>query len=445
MGSAAAWLILKSRTISMDKYTTVNTALSVELDRTRVLSDRLSQVDTLVSEQAEKITALTAAISSKSTQFESLEKQLSEKEERFKTDLDQKKKDLAEISGILTDKFEVIASRILEDKSGKFVEANKQNLETILTPLGKEIGDFKKKVEDFYDKDSKERYSLGKEMEKLVAANQQVSEQANNLANALTSNVKVQGNWGEMILDTILERSGLIKDQHYFLQGFLKDESGNDLYNENGERMKPDALIRYPDARAVVVDSKVSLKAYNRYMNPNADDNEKELMKSHIKSVRDHIDGLSAKNYQDYSSSLDFVIMFVPVEQAYILASHADPELWQYAYQKRILLASPSTLIVALRMIKHAWTVDNQNRNYMEILERGGKLYDKFVAVIESFQEVGEKLLSAQNSYKIAMNRMSEGKDNVLKQVEKLKTLGAKTKKSLPTPDVLCLVDGSDD
>lgn len=337
--------------------------------------------------------------------------------------------------------FENIATKILDDKTKKFTDLNKDNLESILRPLGENLKSFKEKIEEVYFNESRERFSLGKEVEKLVIANQTISQEANNLTNALTSKGKTQGDWGQMILESILEKSGLGKDREYFVQEYLKDELGNNLVNDLGTKMQPDVTIAYPDNRKVIVDSKVSLSAYNRYISANVKEEEVKALSEHLKSIKNHIDDLSSKNYQDFAPSLDFVMMFVPIEPAYLIAVHTDQDLWSYAYNKRILLTSPSNLIVALKMIVDLWKRDNQSKNHQAIVERGGKLYDKFALVLDSFKDIGSNLKATQKSYNTAISQLSEGNDNVLKQVEKLKTLGAKAKKSLPEPDSLPLLE----
>jgi len=341
--------------------------------------------------------------------------------------------------------FENIATKILEEKSKKFTDLNRDNLDILLKPLGDNIKSFKEKVEEVYDKESKERFSLGKEVEKLVLANQKISEEANNLTNALVSNSKSQGDWGQMILETILEKSGLVKDREYLVQEFLKDENDNYIVNELGTKMQPDVIVNYPDNRKVIIDAKVSLTAYTRYTATSIKEDEKKALAEHLRSIRRHIDDLSAKSYQDFAPSLDFVMMFVPVEPAYLIAVHTDQDLWNYAYKKRILLTSPSNLIVALKMIVDLWKKDNQSKNYQAIVERGGKLYDKFANVLESLQDIGANLVATQKSYNTTINRLSEGNDNVIKQVEKLKSLGANAKKTLPEADSLLLLNIGND
>lgn len=357
-----------------------------------------------------------------------------DKENKYlKESLEKQKAEIEDLGKKFTNEFKVLADGILEDKSKRFAELNQANIEQLLKPLGENIQIFQKKVEEVYDRESKERFSLGKEVEKLVVLNQRISEEANNLTNALKGQVKQQGNWGEMILESILEKSGLVKDREYFVQESIKDEEG--------KRFQPDVIVQYPDNRKVIIDSKVSLVAYERYCSSNNPDEQQKELANHIRSIRNHIDILSSKGYQDLVGSLDFVTMFLPVEPAFILAMQADPEIWNYAYSRGVLLLSPTNLIAALRLIHNLWQREYQNRHAMEIADRGGQLYDKFVGFVDSLTSVGDNIMRSQKSYEQAMNQLSEGKGNLVNQAQKLKDLGAKAKKSLPSS----LLDNDDD
>ena len=329
--------------------------------------------------------------------------------------------------------FENIANKILETKSEKFTELNKANLKTILDPLGQNITDFKKQVDEVYKAESKERFSLGNEVKKLAELNQVISEEAKNLTKALKGEAKTQGRWGEMILESILEKSGLVKDREYFIEQELLDADGKQLKSDSeGKKMRPDAIIKYPDKRSVIIDSKVSLNAFTRYIATDDVDEQKKELAAHVSAIKNHIIALSAKGYDDYDKALDFVMMFIPSEPAYMAALQGDQDLWNFAYDKRILLLSPTNLITSLKLIVDLWKREYQNENALEIAERGAKLYDKFVGFIDNLEDVGNYLNKAQGKYDEAYKQLSTGNDNLVLQATKLKDLGLKTKKSLP-------------
>lgn len=349
-------------------------------------------------------------------------------DEKLKT----QKEEIEKIGEKFSNEFKVLANSILDEKSKKFTEQNRINLKTLLDPLGENIKEFKKKVEDTYDKESKERFTLESKIKELVELNQQISEEAHNLTQALKGSSKTQGDWGEMILETILENSGLEKGREFFVQEFLRDEAGNTITGADGKKMQPDVLIKYPDGRNVIVDSKVSLTAYEKYMAAETDEERESTIKQHVQSVKKHIDELSAKNYDNYTDSLDFVMMFIPVEPAYFLVMKQDSNIWNYAYKKKILLISPTNLIAALKLVADLWKREHQNRNAFEIAERGGKLYDKFVSFAENMEDIGSNINRAQKSYDTALNQLKDGKGNLIGQVEKLKELGVKAQKTIP-------------
>jgi len=329
--------------------------------------------------------------------------------------------------------FENLANKILEEKTEKFTTLNQNNLKTILEPFQERITDLKNKVNEAYEKENKERFSLAEKVKELAALNQQISEDAKKLTRALKGESKTQGNWGEMILESILEKSGLVKGREYFLEHELRDEDNNALFSEfSGKKMRPDAVIKYPDERNVIIDSKVSLTAFTELVDETDQDVYRIKLNQHLSSIKNHISQLSQKAYDDYGKSLDFVMMFIPSEPAYIAAMQADQNLWNYAYDRRILLLNPSNLITSLKLIADLWKREYQNRNSMEIAERGAKLYDKFVGFIENLEKVGKNLDQAKNVYHDAYKQLSTGNDNLITQTQKLKSLGIKNKKELP-------------
>lgn len=331
--------------------------------------------------------------------------------------------------------FQILANKILEEKSSRFTDINRLNMESILKPLGEKLSEFKTKVEETYDKESKQRFSLEERIRELVALNHQISEDANNLTKALKGNNKIQGNWGEMILESILEKSGLKKGEEYFSQDILTDENGQKIVNSENKALQPDIVILYPGGRKIVIDSKVSLNGYIRYVEADMDEMRIIAEKEHITSIKKHIDELSGKAYQDYIESLDFVMMFIPNEPAYILAMQLDSGLWDYAYRKRILLISPTNLIASLKVVADLWKREAQSRNAQEIAKRGAILYDKFTGFVETLQEIGKNIDRTQKSYDKAFIQLKDGNGNLIRQAEMLKELGIKPQKELPNTE----------
>jgi DNA recombination protein RmuC len=347
--------------------------------------------------------------------------------------LQTQKEEIEKLGKKFNTEFENIANKILDTKTEKFTELNKTNLKTILEPLGKNITEFKIKVEEVYDKESKERFSLGEKVKELAQLNKVISEEAHNLTKALKNESKTQGGWGEMILENILERSGLVKDREYFMEHQLLDENGIPMKTDSEDKkMRPDAVIKYPDNRNVIIDSKVSLNAFTRCIAAIDEESRLSELAEHASCIKKHIISLSAKGYDDYNKSLDFVMLFIPSEPAYIAALQGDPDLWNFAYDKRILLLSPTNLITSLKLIVDLWKREYQNQNALEIAERGAKLYDKFVGFVANLDDVGVHLEKAQGKYTEAYKQLSTGNDNLVIQATKLKSLGLKTKKELP-------------
>jgi DNA recombination protein RmuC len=321
--------------------------------------------------------------------------------------------------------FENIANKLLEDKSRKFTEQNREKLDEILKPLGEKLKSFEEKVDRNHHMAGQQTSALLQELSSLQKLNQTMTTEAQNLTKALKGDSKIQGNWGEVILERILEKSGLEKNREYFVQDAVT--------TEEGRRLQPDVVIQLPDNKCIIVDSKVSLTAYERYVS--ADDHEKPgFLKAHIASIRSHIKGLSSKNYQHLygSSSPDFVLLFIPIEPAFSVAMMQEDGLYNEAFDQNIVIVSTSTLLATLRTISSIWKQEYQNRNALEIAKRAGDLYDKFVAFVDDMQTVGSRIEQTSKAYEGAMNKLSTGKGNLIGRAEGMKKLGIRATKQLP-------------
>lgn len=428
-------LVARSKTVSKDEWKQVNEALN---EARSALASYKARLESALEEKSGVIKQFEELKDENRTKADDINvlsgkvAELNANNNALQEKLDTQKKEIEDLGEKFQVAFENIANKILDDKTRKFTEQNKDNLKVILDPLGTRIREFQQKVEEVYHKEARERFSLGNEVKNLVALNQKISEEATNLTNALKGSSKKQGDWGQMILENILEQSGLVKDREYFVQEFLKDEDDNYIKNKEGRKMQPDIIIAYPDNRKVIIDSKVSLTAYVSYCNAEDPAEQEKSLKAHIRSMRSHIDDLSGKSYQDFAPSLDFVMMFVPNEPAYLLALQNDPALWQYAYDKRIILISPTNLIAALKLIVDLWKREYQNQNAQAIAERGAALYDKFVGFMENMEKLGGQLEKTQKTFESAYGQLKSGSGNLVGQAEKLRDLGLKTKKKLP-------------
>lgn len=471
LGAVILYFILKSSTVSRSSYDELNNLHiknNSDLENLNLKVQELSQNTNKEKEQNQqqadlmsdlkneyaKISAEYASLNSQfleqkqlnskqTAQIENLisEKQhifaknseLSAKNDGLQQSLDNQKEEITKIQEESKLQFENLANKILEEKTEKFTTLNQNNLKNILEPFQEKITDLKNRVNEAYEKENKERFSLAEKVKELAELNQQISEDAKKLTRALKGESKTQGNWGEMILESILEKSGLVKGREYFLEHELRDEDNKALFSEfSGKKMRPDAVIKYPDERNVIIDSKVSLTAFTDLVDENDPDVYVMKLNQHLGSIKNHILQLSQKAYDDYGKSLDFVMMFIPSEPAYIAAMQADQNLWNFAYERRILLLNPSNLITSLKLIADLWKREYQNRNSMEIADRGAKLYDKFVGFVENLEKVGKNLDQAKNVYNDAYKQLSTGNDNLVIQTQKLKSLGIKNKKDLP-------------
>lgn len=381
----------------------------VQLEKLRTESDRqIAYIREQKDHAQNELTARNAA-------FEGLEKRMEEKTE-----------ELTQLQEKFTKDFEIIAQKILDDKSTKFTLQNQQNLDIILKPLQEKIQHFEKRVEET-NKEAIDRTSaLREQIKGLTALNEQMTKEASNLTKALKGDSKIQGNWGELVLERVLEKSGLEKDREYVMQqSFTTDQ---------GSKVLPDVVIHLPDNKKMIVDSKVSLRAYERYVNEEDTLLREGHLKQHVNDLKRHVQQLSEKNYQDIYQieSPDFVLLFIPIEPAFAIAINTDNELYNKAFEQNIVIVTPSTLLATLRTIDSMWNNEKQQQNALEIAKQAGGLYDKFYGLITDLTAVGKKMDDAKSGYSAAMNKLVEGNGNLITRVEKLKKMGAKAKKSLP-------------
>jgi DNA recombination protein RmuC len=379
------------------------------------LSDQVQQLEQEQRNHQEKSSMLRETVSRLETQLQEERSQHQEKlalldESREKMSLE----------------FKNLASEILEKKGRDFTESNRENIENILKPLREKIQQFEKKVEDTYDRESKERFSLAREIKSLQELNVKISEDAINLTNALKGESKTQGIWGEFVLERLLEESGLQKGREYELQVSMRTEEGN--------LRQPDVVVHLPEGKDVIIDSKVSLSAYERYYSEQDETRRQEALKQHIQSIRTHIRTLSEKDYHNLDAvrTLDFVMMFLPVEAAFALAVQHDASLFTEAFDRNIALVGPTTLMATLRTIQNIWRYEHQNRNALDIAKRAGSLYDKFVAFTTDLEDIGRRIDQTQAAYDQAHKKLRSGRGNLVSNVEKLRKLGARTSKALP-------------
>lgn len=402
-----------------------------------------SRIAALEAVKAEREAALAATIAERDatiastrTEFQSLMSDLNDSlsksarlEERLKI-IDQEKQRMTAES---EQRFSTLARNILDNNTQRFKEQSEQRLADILAPLKDELERFKRSVNDAYSNEARERFALSERIKELVQLNETIGREAKDLTRALRGDSKVQGDWGEMILETLLEKSGLKKGLHFELQ-VTTDADGNTLKDQQGRLLRPDAVINYPDGRCVIVDSKVSLTSYIDLINCDpASDKYNEAAQGHLRSVKMHIKELATKNYQDYvgEKRTDFVTMFIPNEGAYMAAMNLDPKLWQEAYDQRVLIVSPTHLLSFLRLAEQMWRQDDMKRNVLDIAEESGKMYDKFVGFVDDMSRIEKGITATETAFRDAMGKLSEGRGNLVRRAEKLRAMGAKTTKTI--------------
>ena len=395
-----------------------------------VWQEREQQLNQSVASLNEKL----VAENEEKRQLQSEKEQLGNRLVRYQADMEnlqrvntEQKEEVEKLQEKFTKEFENLANKILDEKSEKFTKQNKVNIENILTPLDKKIKEFEKKVEENQKQSFGINAALKEQLRLLQEQNLKITQEAENLTKALKGDSKMQGNWGELVLERVLEKSGLEKDREYSVQQSFK--------REDGTRVLPDVIINLPDGKKMIVDSKVSLTDYERFTN--ADDEDKpRFLKDHINSLRKHVEQLSAKKYEDLyeMESPDFVLMFVPIEPAFAIAINEDNTIYTKAFERNIVIVTPSTLLATLRTIDTMWSNEKQQRNAIEIARQAGALYDKFEGFVSDLTKVGKKMDEAKTEYRGAMNKLVEGRGNIVTSIEKLKKMGAKAKKSIPEP-----------
>ncbi len=420
LGFGGAWVIQSLRLASGSKASQEERAAEKEAaarlqERADRLEETLGEERAALEELRSENTGLHGKLAASSERLEAQEKRIAEQ-----------KTELESIQKKLTADFENLANRILDEKSKKFVSQNQENLDKLLKPFGERIKDFRERVDTVHEQGVKDRAALNEQLKNLHSLNQQMTQEAQNLTSALKGQTKTQGNWGEMILERVLEMSGLTAGQDYETQASLTDD--------DGRRFQPDVIVHLPERKHLVVDSKVSLIAYEACANEEDPKTYDSRLKEHVASVKTHVNELNNKNYESLYgiNSPDFVLMFVPIEPAFTMAMQADDTLLEFAIGKRVVIVTPSTLLATLRMVANIWRQEKQSRNVMKIAQSSGDLYDKFVGFYADLEAIGKSIGKSQEAYESAANKLKTGKGNLIKRVEDIKNLGVKTKKSLP-------------
>ncbi|MEX2232239.1 MAG: DNA recombination protein RmuC [Cyclobacteriaceae bacterium] len=412
VGAAGGWFMARFK-FAADRQTDYQSFL-VEQEKNKNLFSQLEELKESLESERQKVIELNNTLAASEADYRNLEEKLSER-----------KKEVDTIQEKFTAEFKNLANEILEKNSAKFSDLNKTSMGELLNPLKDKIVTFEKKVEEAYDKELRDKISLREEVKKLYELNNRISEEANNLTRALKGDMKKQGDWGEVILEKVLERSGLTKDREYRKQVIST--------NAGGDMIKPDYLVMLPDNRHIIIDSKVSLVAYENFINIDDEEARPKFLKAHLDSMKNHVKVLSEKNY--FSSlefnTPDFVLMFVPIESSFSVALQADQDLFNYAWDKRIVIVSPTTLLATMRTVASIWKIDKQSQHAFQIAEESGKLYDKFKLFMDDMLKVGNQLNSTKGTYEDAMKKLVTGRGNLVNQAEKIREMGAKNTRRL--------------
>lgn len=410
MGAGIAWLAARFRFISATQK--LNSSVLVEHEKNRNLEFQVGELKREIEAERKKVMEANNNLATTEADYRNIQEKLEEQ-----------KKELDRLHEKFALEFRNLANDIFEEKSQKFTDQNRTNMFDLLKPLGEKILEFERKVEDTHRDTITRNSALREQLENLQRLNLHMTKEAENLTRALKGDSQTQGAWGEFILESILEKSGLERDREYTIQQSFATDEG---------RLRPDIIIRLPDKRHVIVDSKVSLTAYNNFVNAGTEDEKVAALKAHLLSIRQHLKVLSEKNYQRISDRhLDFIIMFIPIEPAYILAIQSEKKLYEEALEKRIVFVSPTLLIPSLQLIKNVWKQEYQNRNSQEIARHATSLYEKFAGFTNDLIEIGNQLKKTQTSYENAMNKLATGNGNLVKSVERFKVLGLKPSKSV--------------
>ena len=444
VGIVIAWLFLRVRSVrllerlharesELNQIRTANQTLALDIDQLRKqlqdASAAHSSAEAVCATLRTETDLRKQELSRLQSDFTELSSKLAEagaRRDEVTKALDEKVELLTHAREEFRSQFQNLANEILEDKSRRFTEHNHLTLSSLLKPLSDQIVDFKKRVEETYEKESQQRVSLRDSIENLHGLNQKLNEDALNLTNALKGQSKTLGNWGEFILEEILEKAGLIKDREYSIR--------ETLIAEDGRRSQPDVLVTLPEDRHLIIDSKINLSAYLKHSSSDSEAESELELKSHIAAIRRHIKELDIRSYQDHYQlkTLDFVLMFIPLEPAFITAVRRDPTLFDDAFTKRIVIVCPSTLLATMRTVRNIWRQEDQKRNVLEIAKQSGALYDKFVGFVEDLNQIGMKLRQTQDAYDAAHNKLTSGKGNLITRAEQVLKLGAKASKRLP-------------